>query len=589
MAAAALRPGGHRRPAQRRQEHAAQRAGGPEDQHHQQQGADHAPPHHRHPHRGRRAVRLRRHAGLPDKHMRGTALNRTLNRTVLSSLGDVDVVLFVVEAGRFGLPDAKVLALLPADKPVLLVANKLDALARRQDVLPWLKQHAGAPPVCRVRADVGHARGRRRAPARHRRALPARAALAVRGRRAHRPQRAFPGRRDDPREAVPPDRRRAALQLHRGDRQVRGRRRLLRAAGRGAAPHRRHHRGRARRAQGHGHRRGGERLKRIGSETRQELERLWDAKVFLELWVKVRSGWADDEAHLRSYGYEYAGAAAGAGGARRSCGRSRWAFVLHQYDWSESSLIVELFTREQGRVVVVAKGAKRPTPTSAPVLLPFQPVQVLLGRAPKRDEAGEVHNLRSAEWAGGGRAAAAAGAVQRLLPERAAAEAAGPAGSAPRAVRRLCRHAGGAAGAAAEPAAADEAAVLRAFELVLLRETGLLPELSMATLTAAAAGRPALHAACRGRPGGRPARPACPARLDGAGGRARAPAAAGRAAPRLPPVAAGAARAAARLLHYHLGTRRCARARSACRALPMPHAPWFEPLNPHPRRHPPLP
>jgi GTP-binding protein Era len=49
---------------------------------------------------------------------------------------------------------------------------------------------------------------------------------------------------------------------------------------------------------------GGERLKRIGSESRQDLERLWDAKVFLELWVKVRSGWADDEAHLRSYGYE---------------------------------------------------------------------------------------------------------------------------------------------------------------------------------------------------------------------------------------------------------------------------------------------
>ena len=49
---------------------------------------------------------------------------------------------------------------------------------------------------------------------------------------------------------------------------------------------------------------GGERLKRIGSEARQELEKLMDAKVFIELWVKVRSGWADDEAHLRSYGYE---------------------------------------------------------------------------------------------------------------------------------------------------------------------------------------------------------------------------------------------------------------------------------------------
>ena len=45
-------------------------------------------------------------------------------------------------------------------------------------------------------------------------------------------------------------------------------------------------------------------LKRIGSEARVELEKLMGGKVFLELWVKVRSGWADDEEHLRSYGYE---------------------------------------------------------------------------------------------------------------------------------------------------------------------------------------------------------------------------------------------------------------------------------------------
>jgi len=45
-------------------------------------------------------------------------------------------------------------------------------------------------------------------------------------------------------------------------------------------------------------------LKRIASESRQELERLLEARVFLEIWVKVRSGWADSEEHLRSYGYE---------------------------------------------------------------------------------------------------------------------------------------------------------------------------------------------------------------------------------------------------------------------------------------------
>jgi GTP-binding protein Era len=49
---------------------------------------------------------------------------------------------------------------------------------------------------------------------------------------------------------------------------------------------------------------GGERIKRIGAEARLELEKLFGAKVFLELWVKVRSGWADDAARVRSFGYE---------------------------------------------------------------------------------------------------------------------------------------------------------------------------------------------------------------------------------------------------------------------------------------------
>jgi GTP-binding protein Era len=68
--------------------------------------------------------------------------------------------------------------------------------------------------------------------------------------------------------------------------------------------HCRHHRGGARQPQGHGHRRSGRALKRIGTEARTELEKLLGAKVFLELWVKVRSGWADDEARVKSFGYE---------------------------------------------------------------------------------------------------------------------------------------------------------------------------------------------------------------------------------------------------------------------------------------------
>jgi DNA repair protein RecO (recombination protein O) len=160
------------------------------------------------------------------------------------------------------------------------------------------------------------------------------------------------------------------------------------------------------------------------------------------------------------------------------------AYVPHQYDWSETSLIVELFTRSQGRVVVAAKGAKRPTSNFRALLLPFQPVQVLLGRTPA-DEQGEVHNLRSAEWVGG-RPLLAPGSLLsayylnelllKLLPRQDAHPALFDAYADTLAALTE---------ASARPdAAGDEAAVLRAFELQLLRALGWLPELSSATLTA---------------------------------------------------------------------------------------------------------
>ncbi|HZT55569.1 MAG TPA: GTPase Era, partial [Burkholderiaceae bacterium] len=98
--------------------------------------------------------------GFQTKH--SAALNRTLNRTVTGVLGDVDVVLFVVEAGRFGLDDAKVLALMQGiGKPVFLIANKLDTVLRRAELAPWLKgmqeRHAFAefvPLSARREADV---------------------------------------------------------------------------------------------------------------------------------------------------------------------------------------------------------------------------------------------------------------------------------------------------------------------------------------------------------------------------------------------------------------------------------------------------
>ena len=85
---------------------------------------------------------------------------------------------------------------------------------------------------------------------------------------------------------------------------------------------------------------------------------------------------------------------------RRGASGPLQAYVLHQYDWSESSLILDLCTRERGRLAVAAKGAKRPYSQLRGVLLPFQRLYVSLGRG--ADEQGaEVQTLRAAEWAGG--------------------------------------------------------------------------------------------------------------------------------------------------------------------------------------------
>ena len=102
--------------------------------------------------------------GFQTRHtVRGAAaLNRNLNKTVQSVLADVDVVLFVVEAGRFGLDDAKVLALVPPGKPTLLVANKLDLVKKRAELAPWLKgmqeRHPSAEFVPRAASDEADAR-----------------------------------------------------------------------------------------------------------------------------------------------------------------------------------------------------------------------------------------------------------------------------------------------------------------------------------------------------------------------------------------------------------------------------------------------
>ena len=152
------------------------------------------------------------------------------------------------------------------------------------------------------------------------------------------------------------------------------------------------------------------------------------------------------------------------------------AFVLHRYDWSESSLILEVFTRNQGRIALVAKGAKRPSSSFRPILLPLQPLQLAFGGD------SEIRTLRSAEWMGGhvmptGAALLSGYYLNELLLTLLARDDPHPAlfDIYANVVRVL----------ASEHGEVLESA-LRAFELLLLREVGLLPLLDAQTMTLSA-------------------------------------------------------------------------------------------------------
>ncbi len=160
----------------------------------------------------------------------------------------------------------------------------------------------------------------------------------------------------------------------------------------------------------------------------------------------------------------------------RAAAASQAAYVLHQYDWSESSQIVDLFTREAGRVVVAARGAKRPTSQLRAVLMPFQRIAVSVSGSARDEASAEVRNLRSAEWAGGipvrgGDALLSGFYLNELLLRLLARDDPHP--QLWDAYAATLGRLGG----------DDEAPALRAFELVLLAETGHLPDLSRVTST----------------------------------------------------------------------------------------------------------
>ena len=154
------------------------------------------------------------------------------------------------------------------------------------------------------------------------------------------------------------------------------------------------------------------------------------------------------------------------------------AFVLHRYDWSESSLILDVFTRHHGRVALVAKGAKRPYSQLRSVLLPFQRLAVAF--SVREEEGGEVHTLKAAEWAGGAAMLTGAALLTGFYLNELLMKLLARADPHPRLFDAYAATLPSLRGPEREVQRA-----LRAFELLLLRELGVLPELDVVTLTQA--------------------------------------------------------------------------------------------------------
>ena len=232
--------------------------------------------------------------GFQTRH--ANALNRSLNKTVVGAVSDVDLIVMVVEAGQFNLADAKVLALLPKGVPALLLANKVDQVHRRSELAPWLRDMQQRHDFAEfVPMSAKNAKDIDRLLAICQKYLPEQPWMYGADELTDRSERFMAA------EIV-----REKLFRLTGDElpytstviidqyQEEGALRRIAAT---IVVERDSHKGMVIGEKG-------EKLKRIGTEARQELESLTGGKVFLEIWVKVRSGWADDDARVRSFGYE---------------------------------------------------------------------------------------------------------------------------------------------------------------------------------------------------------------------------------------------------------------------------------------------
>lgn len=232
--------------------------------------------------------------GFQTKH--SNALNKTMNRAVLTALADVNVILWVIEQGKLTPADLKVLELCPKGVPLVAVVNKVDLLDKKAEMLPFLQKVSGqrnfdaiVPLSAQTIKNLD--------------ALKEAVSALL-------PEQPFfydeDTLTDRPEKFLAAERIREKLFRLVGDElpytctvvidkfEIQEGRRVIYAS---ILVDRSSHK-----AMIIG--KGGEKLKRIGSEARQDMERLFGGSVHLETWVKVRSGWADNATLLQSLGYE---------------------------------------------------------------------------------------------------------------------------------------------------------------------------------------------------------------------------------------------------------------------------------------------
>ena len=224
------------------------------------------------------------------------ALNDVMNDSVRTTLGDVDVVLFVIEAMRFDKRDERVLALLPKHRPVILILNKIDQIKQRETLLPFLgEMGARFPFTALIPASAEKGAQVDDIMKEVRKHLPEGPPMFPEDQVTDRSERFLAA--EILREKIfrlvgdeLPYATTVEIEKFELDGALR---RIYAAVVVDRAAHKAMLIGR-----------NGDKLKRIATEARKDMERLFDGKVFLEVWVKVKSGWADDVRLLRELGYE---------------------------------------------------------------------------------------------------------------------------------------------------------------------------------------------------------------------------------------------------------------------------------------------